>query len=77
MFWSINVPSFAIQGPMESLSPFELYGHMWYYGGDLIMCATFGDVVPYAPSEIIWSCIIMLVGRILIAFVCAEFSSYL
>jgi len=77
IFWSLNVPSFAIQGPVETLSPFELYGNMWYSGGSLIMCASFGDLVPYAPSEIICSCITMLVGRILIAFVCAEFSSYL
>ena len=77
LFWSINANSFTIQGPVETLSPAELYGQMWYYCGDLIMCACFGDIVPYVPNEQILVSSVMLVGRILVAFVCAEFASYL
>ena len=66
-----------IQSPIEELTPFELYGQMWYFTADIIANVSYGDSVPFADGETSFSILAIFLGRIFIAFIAAESASYL
>ena len=63
--------------PPEQQTVWELYANMFLLGCCYTGSIVYGDIIPYTISEEVTSMVETLVGRVFIAFLFAEMSSYI
>jgi hypothetical protein len=51
LYWWTESRSFALTGPMSSLSKWEIYQMMFYLGACIQGATIYGDMVPLTPKE--------------------------